>query len=227
MPVSANCTSRAPRCQPCSRLRKRRARPGASARAARQDEHELQHASEASRRSSPPSSSPRLRLHEGEDDRDQAGNEGEGAGPVEPRLTVALVAGQRHGRQRQHDQAHRDVDPEDRPPGPPLREQPADQRTEGQEDHRDPGVDPHRAPALLHAEGVDHDRAAGRDHERRADALDRARGDEEGLGLGEAARRRRRQEDDGADLEHAPLAEDLAEPAAHRDERRRARAGRR
>ena len=80
-----------------------------------------------------------------------------------------------------------------------------------------PGPGPDRLAALVGREGVGDDRERRRHHEGGADALGGATGDQPRLALREPDEGARQAEDDDAEEEHAPAAEDVAQATA-RDE---------
>ena len=124
---------------------------------------------------------------------------------------------------QQHDGSHdadRDVDPEDARPADVLDQEAAEQRAEGEAEARDAGPDADRRGEPLARERGDEDRERERVHDRGADALERARGDQLGVGVGERAQRRRDGEHDQADEEQPSTAEAIAELAAQQDQRR-------
>ena len=132
------------------------------------------------------------------------------------RLVARLARG---GQRHPHgDRRDGDVEEEDRLPGDVLDEEAADDGADGERHraHAGPGAD--RAAALLRREGVRDDREGRGHHERGADALCGAAGDEPGLALREADEGARQAEDDDAEEEHAPAAEDVAEASARDEE---------
>ena len=95
----------------------------------------------------------------------------------------------------------------------------AEQHAGGAAGARDRAPHAQRAVALgALGEGRGDDRQRRRRDDRGAEALDRARGDQPRLRLGEAAGERGEREDDQAEHEHAPAAEQVGEPAAEQQE---------
>ena len=125
--------------------------------------------------------------------------------------------------QDQRDQRDRDVDPEDRPPGP-LDQVAARDRADRGQPAGDAEEQRQRPAAGAQVEGLHDDRDRGREHERAAQALDRAERDQPRLGpaaaRGGAAQRRRGREDDHPDHDHPPVPDDVAQPAAEREQGR-------
>ena len=122
---------------------------------------------------------------------------------------------------RDHDPEHadRDVDEEDPVPVQVLHDQAAAERADRQRERRHSGPDPDRLPALLRREGGDDDGERRRVHECRADALHRARSDQEACARGEPARERGEREDREPDDEDAAAAVEVRELAAGDQER--------
>ena len=94
---------------------------------------------------------------------------------VVERRRPALVVGLRDPDQHERDDRHRDVDPEDRAPGP-LRQVAARDRPDRRQPARDPEEDRHRAAALAQRERRDDDAHRGGEHERRGSPLEHAEG---------------------------------------------------
>jgi hypothetical protein len=165
---------------------------------------------------------PDARLLQAEHGEAHAAGDQEGAAVVE-RRRVLLVVGLRFRGEEEGDQRDRDVDPEDRPPGP-LGQVAAGDRADRGEAAGDGEEDRHRAAALVQREGVEDDRQRGREHQRRAGALDDAEDDQPGLveraGRGGAAEGGGGGEDDDADHDHAAVAGDVGEAAAEGEQRR-------
>ena len=109
---------------------------------------------------------------------------------------------------------HRHVEEEDRLPGDVLDQEAADHGADGQRQGADAGPGADRLAALVRREGVGDDREGRRHHERGADALRGAPGDEPGLALREPDEGAREAEDDDAEEEHPPAAEDVAQAPA-------------
>ena len=118
------------------------------------------------------------------------------------------------GRERGGDQRDRHVDPQHPLPAEAVGEDAAEQHAGGAARAGDRAPDAERLVALgAVAEGGGDDRQRrGRD-DRRAEALDRARGDQLALGGGEAGRERGDGEEQQADDEHAPAAEQVGHAA--------------
>jgi len=142
---------------------------------------------------------------------------------VVERRRVLLVGRLRLPDQEEGDDRDRNVDPEDRPPGP-LDEVAAGERADRGEAAGDGEEDRHRLATLADREGVEDDRQRRREHDRRAGALDDAEDDEPGLvegGIGGgAAEGGGGGEDDDAEHDHAPVAGDVGEAAAEGEEGR-------
>ena len=165
---------------------------------------------------------PDARLLQAEHGEPHAGGDQHRAAVVERRRVLLVV---RLGDRDQHERGDRDrdVDPEDRPPGP-LGQVAAGDRPDRGEGAGEAEEDRQRAAALAQREGGEDDRQGGREHQRRAGALDHAEDDDPRLcraaGRGGAAQRRGGGEDDDADHDHAPVPGDVGEPAAEGEQGR-------
>ena len=137
---------------------------------------------------------------------------------VDPVVRASRRHAQDRGDHDEGDDAERQVDVEDPGPGEMVDEEAADQ---GPDDGRDAEHRSHQAavaPALARRNDVADDRLR-RDHERAAaEPLDRAKGDQLGHAVRQAAQARADQEHDERDLQHDLPAVEIAELA--RDRRR-------
>ena len=162
----------------------------------------------------------RRRLVERVQQRDEAGGHGAEAGVVEA-VARALVArlGGRARDEHEGERAGRQVDPEDRRPAEELDEAAGDGRRGGLADRRGGHPGAERRHLVLPAELDGDDRQRGGEDGGRADAHQRAAGDQHARGRRESGQHGGRGEDDEADAEHAPPAEDVAEAAGGDDQR--------
>ena len=124
------------------------------------------------------------------------------------------VAGGHHG----HEQADRDVDQEDRPPGDRLDQVAAEQRAERRGDAAEPRPRPDRpGPVALPEARLDH-RQAARGEQGAADALQQPGGDQRVGARGDRAEQRRRGEPGDADHEDPPPAVAIPERPTEQDQ---------
>ena len=100
-----------------------------------------------------------------------------------------------------------------------LRDQATDEGADRECEGRDPGPDADRSPALLRRERDGDDRERGRVHQRSAEPLHDACSDQDVRVACESAGKRRECEDDEADHEHQPAAEQVGEFPAREHER--------
>ncbi len=176
---------------------------------------------ESDGRDAPPA--PRARLLEPGDAEPHGRRHQDRAGPVDRRPFV-VVDGLGNRRQHECDDRHGDVHPEDRAPRP-LAEISTGGGTDGREPARDREEHRQRPATLVKGEGLDHDRQRGRVHERGAGALHDTERDDPDLGDVAGRRQpvqgRRAGEDHDAEDQHLAVAEDIGEPAAEREQRRK------
>ena len=156
------------------------------------------------------------------DQREHAGAEQARAQAVDGDGAGRPVAGQEPQRGQEPGGAQHDVDQEDRPPGQPG-DVGADQEARGDRaehgrraEHRAERGE--RARLLLAGERADQDADALGDQQRPEPALQQPAGDQHGRAGGQAAPERGQGEPGDADQEHAPLAEAVAETAAHHEQ---------
>ena len=137
--------------------------------------------------------------------------------PSVPSSELALEQ-QPRGEHRRGD-ADRDVHEQHPAPAQPARENAAEQHPGGAAGAGDGAPDAQRAVALrAFGERGRDDRQRRRRDDRRAEALNRARGDQPCLRLGQAAGQRGEREDDQADHEHPPAPEQVGEASAEQQE---------
>ncbi len=152
-------------------------------------------------------------------EQDQAGGGGseeQGAGDVEARLDPWSGQLQDDGDDGHGDQAEGHVDVEAPAPGEVVGEVAAEQRA-GDRGESEGGADQaHEAAALAGRDDVRDDRLHADHQAARADALDRAEGDQLVHGLGAAGQRGADDEDQDGELEDALAAEEVAELAVDR-----------
>ena len=138
-------------------------------------------------------------------------------GDVDRRIRAVALADLAPG-ERDHEQAERDVDPEDPLPREALGDRAADDRPARDGEARDAEVDAERLAPLLGREGRAHEGESQRHDERRADALHGARGDQRLDARRERTGRRSRDEERDAEREQPPPAEAVAERGAGQEE---------
>ena len=162
-----------------------------------------------------------LGLDEPEDDRAHAEHGQRDAEQVAARGGLGVTRlGERPDDADDHEQPHRDVDPERPAPGVVGREPAAQQWPEGGHPTDRRPVDGERDhPGAADEERVEARERRRQDH-RGTDALHEAGGDQHRPVDGQPGEHRRDHEDDHADEEHQPPALEVADPA-HRDEQRR------
>ena len=124
-------------------------------------------------------------------------------------------------RERDQDEAERDVDPEDPLPGKTGDDSAADERADRDREAADPAPRAQGEPTLLGGHRRREERQRQRSDDRAADALGRARGDERVDRRGERGGGRGRREDPEPDHEHAPPAEAVAERGAGQEKHRK------
>jgi hypothetical protein len=123
--------------------------------------------------------------------------------------------------QDQRDHRHRDVHPEDRPPGP-LREVAPEDRADRGQPAGDAEEDGERPAPFTQGEGLHDDRQRGREHDRPARSLDHAERHDPGLRKasfgGEPAQRGRGGEHDDAERDHPAVTDGVGESPAEREQ---------
>ena len=163
---------------------------------------------------------PRAGLLQAEHQEAHGGGDESGAAEVDGgRLPV--LSGLRAGDEDQRDQSDRDVDPEDRAPGP-LGQEAAGERPDRGQRTGDAEERRQRAPPLLDGEGADDDRQRRREQQRREAALDDAPADHphlaEAAGRCRAAQRGSSGKADHAGDDHPTMPEHVRELAAEHEE---------
>ena len=124
--------------------------------------------------------------------------------------------------QHQSDDRHRDVHPEDGPPGP-LGQVAAEDGADGRQAARDAEEDGQGLAPLAQRKRLHHDGESGREHDGTAGPLHDPETHDPCFGVAafgcQAAHGRCGGEDDDADDAHAPMAEDVRQPTSEGEER--------
>jgi hypothetical protein len=115
------------------------------------------------------------------------------------------------GREREQHEADRDVQPEDPLPGDAVDDRTADERAHGDGESRNARPDAERGSATLARDGVAQNRQRERRDDRRAEALQRAGGDQPVGRRRQRGGRGRGGEDANPEHEHALPPEAVAE----------------
>ncbi len=178
----------------------------------------------AARRADPSASEPTtsglsqpVAAHEAPDEPEEARRGEREAGQVEGR-TGAVGLLHTEARERQQDEADRDVQPEDPLPRDPLDDRTADHRAERDRQAADTAPGPEREPAPLRWDRGRQDRERQRQHDRAAEALQRPRTDQRTRAWGERRKGRGDREDRQADAEQPAAAEAIAERGAGQEQ---------
>ena len=158
------------------------------------------------------------------DDRVDQQREGAGDRQRARRVVAAPLArrpalAQEHGRERQRERSHRDVDEEDPLPAQAVDDGPTDQPCGRAAEPAEGAPDPERLVALRAlVEDRRDDREGGRRHDGRADSLQRTGRDQGLVRPGQAAQQRRDREEDEPDHEHAAAPEQVRCTATQQEE---------
>ena len=159
-------------------------------------------------------------VHDRVDGQHERGRDRDRAPDVEPRLARrAAGGGEEDDAEGEDRDSDRDVDEEDPVPGQEIREDPAEEHADGASAGRDEAEDAHRLRAVSGFGEESHDQRE-RDcrDDRAAEALDRARGDEQALRGGEPACERGDREERDTREEHLPMPVEVAKASCQKQE---------